>query len=147
MKRLNDFIETAHLFWVFLFGWFFTGLFIASIFYFSGSFVVEPRIFGMVKCIEMGAMSGVPFGLMVMLTASMIRSSQRFWNFAECVEHLIEHAETRTDLESVFSNDFQKLINLSGGGVHRTELTRLYTIMKTKYKYIENERVNKTDII
>jgi len=45
MKRLNDFIETAHLFWVFLFGWFFTGLFIASIFYFSGSFVVEPRMF------------------------------------------------------------------------------------------------------
>ena len=137
MKRLNKFIETAHLFWVFLFGWVFTGVFIASIFYFSGSFIAEPRIFGLVKCIEMGAMSGVPFGFMVTLMVSMMRSSQRFWDFAKCVEHLIEHAETRTDLDSVFANDFQKLIDLSGGGPHRTELTRLYTIMKTKYKYLK----------
>jgi len=48
----------------------------------------------------------------------------------------VEAANTRVEVESVFENEFQELRKMSMGRPHSQELTKLYHIMKTKYKYL-----------
>jgi hypothetical protein len=78
---------------------------------------------------------GIPFGLMTMLMASMSRKSNKFWNYAEEVEALIDVAETKDELGSIYKGEFQSLIELAQGGPHQYELKRQYAIIQTKYKY------------
>ena len=134
MKAINNFFEKAALWKVFIVGWFFTGLFMASMFYLLPS---SPDLeFSLVKCLEVGAMSGLLFGGMVTTMTSMMRKSSKFWDFAHEVEAKVEAANTRVEVESVFENEFQELRKMGMGRPHSQELTKLYHIMKTKYKYL-----------
>jgi len=73
MKAINNFFEKAALWKVFIVGWFFTGLFMASMFYLLPS---SPDLeFSLVKCLEVGAMSGLLFGGMVTTMTSLMRKS------------------------------------------------------------------------
>jgi hypothetical protein len=90
-----------------------------------------------INCIAMGAITGILFGLMFMLMFSMSRKSQIFWDYAKVVEKLIENAETKEALQSLFDNEFQDLRKKCQGGPQIPELNRLYSIIKTKYKYIK----------
>lgn len=85
----------------------------------------------------MGALLGLLFGLMVMLMVSMMRKSTIFWEYAKVVEALIDDTTTKDDLDSIFKNEFQDLRKKCQGGPQIPELNRLYTIMKTKYKYVK----------
>ena len=135
MKALNNFLVKAPLWQVYIFGWLFSGAFMASLFYLLPS---TPELdFSGIKCLKVGALSGLLFGLMMMLMVSMIRKSSEFWTYAEAVEAAIEKANTKEDLEAIFENDFQTLREMSQGRPHTQELTKLYHIMKTKYKYVE----------
>jgi DNA-binding cell septation regulator SpoVG len=130
MKAINNFFEKAALWKVYIVGWFFTGLFMTSMFFFLPS---TPDLdLSLVKCIKVGAMSGLVFGGMVTAMVSMMRKSGRFWDFA----HEVESAETREELESIFNNEFQDLLKMGMGRPHSQELTKLYHIMKTKHKYL-----------
>jgi hypothetical protein len=137
MKRLNNFLDKAPLWQIYILGWFFTGAFTASIFYgFQFIGATKPELdFSGINCIKMGVMSGILFGLMFMLMFSMMRKSQIFWDYSKEVETLIENEETKEGLQSVFENQFQELRKKCQGGPQIPELNRLYTIMKTKYKY------------
>jgi hypothetical protein len=66
---------------------------------------------------------------------SMMRKSTIFWDYAKLVEGLIENTETKESLQSLFDNEFQDLRKKCQGGPQIPELNRLYTIIKTKYKY------------
>jgi hypothetical protein len=90
-----------------------------------------------INCTAMGAITGILFGLMFSLMVSMMRKSQIFWDYAKVVEKLIENAETKEALQSLFDNEFQDLRKKCQGGPQIPELNRLYTIIKTKYKYIK----------
>ena len=139
MKKLNNFLDKAPLWQIYIFGWFFTGAFTALIFY-GFKFIDSPNskmLITGINCIKMGAIMGALFGLIFMLTASTIRKSQIFWKYAHEVEALIEEAETQDEMNSIFENQFQWLRKKCLGGPQITELNRLYTIMKTKYKYIK----------
>ena len=139
MKKLNAFLDKAPLWQIYIFGWFFTGAFIAFLFY-----VIEPlisanpakTIFSAEVCLKMGALSGLLFGLMFMLMFSMMRKSIIFWEYAKEVENLIEDAKTKDELQSILENQFQDLRKKCQGGPQIPELNRLFTIMKTKAKYI-----------
>ena len=139
MKHLNNFLEKAPLWQVYIAGWFLTGSFMAAMFYgFQYIGVTSPELdFSGIKCIKIGAMSGLLFGLMFTLIFSMMRKSQIFWDYAKVVEVLIENANTKDELESIFKMEFQNLRRKCQGGPQIPELNRLYTIMKTKYKYIK----------
>lgn len=137
MKKLNTFLDKAPLWQIYIFGWLFTGVFVAFLFY--GFQFIDPdpnHDLSGVNCIKIGALSGVLFGLMFMLMFSMMRKSQIFWDYAKVVEDLIENANTKDELQSIFDNQFQELRKKSQGGPHYIERNRLYTIMKTKYTYI-----------
>jgi hypothetical protein len=139
MKSINNFFGKAPLWEIYIFGWFFSGAFTASIFY--GLQLIDPPnskmlITGM-NCIKMGAILGLIFGLMVMLMTSMVRGSDKFWDYSKEVGSLIDKAETKDDLDLIFNNEFQSLRELSQGGPHYAELKRQYAIIQTKYKYVK----------
>ena len=140
MKKLNDFIDKAPLWQVWIFGWCLSATIMFLMFWgFDAGFSVVDgtKVHPTLVYVKIGAASGVLFGLMVMLTVSMMRSSQKFWDRAKEVEASINQASTKEALQKVFDEDFQELRKLSAGGPHHSELTRLHTIMKTKYQYVK----------
>jgi len=138
MNKINQFFDKSPLWQIYIFGWFFTGAFVAALFY--GLQLIAPPNSKMlitgINCIKMGALTGILFGLMIMLMVSMMRKSQIFWDYAKVVEELIEAAKTKDELTSIFNTEFQELRKKRQGGPQIPELNRLYTIMKTKIQYI-----------
>lgn len=133
MKTLNTFFEKAPLWQVYIFGWLFTAGFTFLLFQFFPDGTESVR--NWITNLKIGALMGLPFGLMVFLMASMARKSTKFWDYAKEVEALIDGAETQEKLQSIADNEFQTLMNLHQGHPHGTELHRLWAILKTKYKY------------
>ena len=138
MKKISTFLDKAPLWQIYIFGWFFAGTFTASIFY--GFQLIDPpsleNQISAINCIKLGAISGLLFGWIFTLSVSMMRKSIIFWDYAKEVETLIEQAETKDALQNIFNNGFQNLRQKCQGGPQTPELNRLYTIIKTKHKYI-----------
>ena len=55
---------------------------------------------------------------------------------AKIIEDKIDLSETKESLDDIYNNDFQILKESGQGHPHYNEIRRLYTIMKTKYKYV-----------
>jgi hypothetical protein len=132
MKKLNNFLDKAPLWQIYIFGWASTAL--VTFIIFVGFSIPEAQI-SIAKSAGIGATMGLIFGLMFMLMFSMSRNSNKFWDFAKEVETLIEAAETKEALQSIFDNEFQTLQKLQQGHPHGSKLKELYAILKTKYKY------------
>lgn len=133
MKALNTFFEKAPLWQVYIFGWLFTAGFTFLLFQFFPDGTESVR--NWITNLKIGALMGLPFGLMLFLMASMGRKSTKFWDYAKEVESLIDKAETKEELSSIYKNEFNTLRNLSMGNPHSMELTRLFAILQTKHKY------------
>lgn len=80
---------------------------------------------------------GVIGGLLFLTTISEIRKSTKFWDYAKVVEKQIDSADSKELLDYIHKGEFEILRGLCQGGPQTTELNRLYTIMKTKYKYVK----------
>jgi hypothetical protein len=78
---MNNFLNKAHLFKVFIAGWIFTVILFIFLF-----FLFESKIDGWI----FGAIAGVPFGIMFMLMISLQRKSSKFWDYSKVVEELID---------------------------------------------------------
>jgi hypothetical protein len=139
MKTLNYFFEKAPLWQIFVLIWFLTGALItAPIFYGLQKIgATNPELdFSGMNCIKLGAGVGLLLGLISMFMVSMMRKSTIFWEYSKEVEALINGAATKKELVSIFENEFQDLRKKCQGGPQIPELNRLYTIMKTKIKYV-----------
>ena len=131
MKSINNFFGKAPLWQIYIFGWALTGLFTFAMFEWVA--VQLPTTVNL----KIGSTAGILFGLMVMLMTSMVRGSDKFWDYSKEVGSLIDKAETKDDLDLIFNNEFQSLRELSQGGPHYVELKRQYAIIQTKYKYVK----------
>jgi len=133
MKTINTFFDKAPLWKVYIFGWLFAGGFTFLLFQFfpDGTELVRDPIVNL----KIGGLMGLLFGLMFVLMISMTRKSQKFWDYSKEVQELIDAAETKEELGSIYKGEFQSLIELAQGGPHQYELKRQYAIMQTKYKY------------
>lgn len=138
MNKINYFFDKAPMWQVYLVGWFLSGSLISSMFYFLQEIdATSPElIITGEACLKVGATAGLLFGLMIALMVSMMRRSTVFWAYAETVEELIDEATTKAELQSIFDNEFQSLRKKCNGGPQIPELNRLYTVMKTKFKYV-----------
>jgi len=134
MKSINNFFDKAPLWKIYIFGWALTGLFTFSMFEWV-TFLVRGTVLPTIVNLKIGATTGILFGLMFMLMISITRKSNKFWNYSKEVESLIDKAETKEELGSIYKDEFQSLIELAQGGPHQYELKRQYAIMQTKYKY------------
>jgi len=76
-------------------------------------------------------------GMIISMFTSISRTSHLFWDEAETLERKIDSAEDKDVLLQIYDEDFEKLKKLSCGVIHNDELKRLYTIIKTKYKYLK----------
>jgi hypothetical protein len=90
-----------------------------------------------VTSLKFASLMAIPFTAMALLMTSMSNKSQKFWDYSKEVQALIDKAETQEELGSIYKNEFQTLKDLAQGGPHGTELTKQYTILQTKYKYVK----------
>jgi hypothetical protein len=135
MKKINNFFDKAPLWEIYIFGVVFIGGFTFCLFeLIPKSNSINPLT--TVINIRIGLMLGLIFGLMITSMVSMMRKSTKFWDLSKIIEDKIDLSETKESLDEIFNNDFQTLKELGQGRPHYNELSRLYTIMKTKYKYV-----------
>lgn len=135
MKRVSNFLDKAPLWKIFLIGWLIAGLFSMLVWGGLESIEGKPLILGVL--IKLGLALGFMIGgLMFTLMTSMMRKSQKFWDYAKEVGVLIDECKTKSELEEVFKKEFQTLRGMSLGNPHSAELHRLYAIMETKHKLI-----------
>lgn len=80
---------------------------------------------------------GVLSGLLFVTSILSSRKSTKFWDYAELVEKQIDAADSKEALEYIHKGEFEILRTLCMGGPQISELNRLFTIMKTKYKYVK----------
>jgi hypothetical protein len=135
MKKLNNFLDKAPLWQVFIFGWLFSGCCTFLLFQFFPDGTEIPR--NWFVNVKIGLSMGLIFGLMFILMTSMSRKSDKFWNYADEVKVLIDEAETKESLQLILDSEFQTLIKLQQGHPHNYKVKELYTELKTKYKYIK----------
>jgi hypothetical protein len=136
MKKLNNFLDKAPLWQLFIFGWIFTGAFTFLLFQYSDVLIGGTSSRAIVN-LKIGGLMGVMFGLAFMLMFSMSRKSDKFWDYAKVVEELINKAETKESLQLIFDNEFQDLQKLQMGHPHGYKIKELHTVLKTKYQYIK----------
>ena len=138
MRRKDNFLENAPLWKIYLAGWFVTG-FMTFIVWGGLSKIGtdDSLIYTFPRLFCFGAIFGIPFGLLFTLMISMGRKSTKFWEHAEYVEKLVDEANSKIRLDDIFKCEFEGLKDLSQGGPHSQELNRIYTIMKTKYKFLK----------
>lgn len=77
------------------------------------------------------------FSIMITLLISMSKQSDKFWKSAKELENLIDEKNTRDELEDLYQTKFKEVQKLSAGPPHYSEVKRLYSIMKMKYKLIK----------
>ena len=138
MKKLNYFLDKAPLWQNYLLGWVIFSSFTSAMFYgfqFIGNTPHNIEISGE-NCILIGATIGMLSSLMFTWLLLLVRKSTIFWNYSEELNSLIEAANTKEELQSIFDNEFQELVNKAQGNPHIFELTRINSILRTKYKYI-----------
>ena len=134
MKSINNFFDKAPLWKIYIFGWTLFSLFTFAMFEWV-TILISGTVLPTIVNLKIGATTGILFGLMFMLMISMTRKSSKFWDYSKEVESLIDKAETKEELGSIYKGEFQSLRELAQGGPHISELTRQYTIIQTKYKY------------
>lgn len=135
MKTINKFFEEAHLFKVFLFGFLTIGGFTYSV---TQDIASNELIQNPVNVsLRLAILFGLLFGSMLTFMTSMMRKSSKFWNYSKEVQVLIDNAETKEELGSIYKGEFQSLIELAQGGPHQSELKKQYAIMQTKYEYVK----------
>jgi hypothetical protein len=135
MKKINNFIDNAPLWCIYIFGVIFIGGFTFCLFEILPSAnSINPLT--TTTNIRIGLILGLILGLMITLITSMMRKSTKFWDLSKILEDKIDLAETKKSLDDIYNNDFQILKELGQGRPHYDEIRRLYTIMKTKYKYV-----------
>jgi hypothetical protein len=113
MKAINKFFETASLFTTF------------SVIYASFLIISIPCTISLL------------FAYMLAFINNMCNLSFVFWKYADNVKYLIENAETKDKLQSIYDNEFQDLVKMQMGNPHNNMIVKLYSILKTKYKYVK----------
>jgi hypothetical protein len=133
MKKISEFLEYGPMWKIFILGWFVTGL---VVFFISLTFFGDDSLD---KILIVSTVFGILFGAMFSGMISMARASDKFWEKSKLIEKLIDDTNTKDGLESIYQNDFKVLQKLSMGKPHNYELNRIFTIIKTKYKYVKND--------
>lgn len=69
----------------------------------------------------------------------MINQSKKFWNAAELLEKKIQNTNNISELEKMYEEDYKKLQDLSCGGIHDSNLSLLFGMLKGKIEGLKNK--------
>ena len=137
MKKIDDFLAKAHLFKVWIFLYFFCVILVCFMFY-GLDFLVKEGIKRHSYYLKLGSILSIVFSLMGVLMISMQRKAVVFWEYAEFLEKEIDKATTKEQLEHIWYNEFNQLIEKCQGGPQIGEVKRIRSIIKTRYKYLKD---------
>lgn len=139
MKKLNKFLESSPHWVLFIFCWFLCTVVVAFTFYGMNAILPSEDVnaFTPFVCLKIGAGLGILFGLLMVLMIQTNGKSSIFWELARQLEAEIEETETKEQILSLYENKFNALRKRSLGGPHSTEITRIYTIMQTRIKFLK----------
>ena len=93
-----------------------------------------------VTCLKFACLMAIPFTAITLLTISMSKSSQKFWDRANMIDDEIDAAETKEEVNRIINSELivgGNLRGLSGGGPHHQKMREMYSILVTKYKYLK----------
>lgn len=136
MKTMNYIFYKANGLTIFFGGGVVSGLIAYAMFY--SLIVIDPTTKLKTSVIPMISLIFGVFGGLLFLTSILSsRKSTKFWDYAETVEKLIDSADSKELLDYIHKGEFEILRKLCMGGPQITELNRLFTIMKTKYKNVK----------
>ena len=131
MKKINNLLEKAPLWKVFVFSFILWLIVFMSVFT-----LITDRSHLMIMfyiAITTSTITSMLFSSMI----SQAKKSDVFWKYAKEVEKLIENAETKESINSILNKEWVTLLNLPMGGAHYHEIHRLKAIINTKSKYIK----------
>ena len=142
MKKLNQFLFNAPLWQIFILSFICLSLFTLSqfsiVFYFSN--VSSKNIAVIIKiCTLPSVIIGIIIGAAVTNIILIKRESTIFWTYAKELELIIKNANTKDTVMSVFENEYQELHKKRNSldKNQALELNKFYTILQTKYKYMQ----------
>ena len=134
-SKIANFIYDGNRILVFLTSFIFFSSFASFLFLYI-DYIAESKI-------ELGAqlrvsvILGLISSFLLLSIVSQMKQSRKFWNMADEIETKIETTESPQELKEIASEDLVELQKLSMGTPHKHELLRLFTIIKTKLKYVE----------
>lgn len=137
INKLNNFFEKTHLFKVWLIVYLILILFISSLCYTLHYFLQEFTFINKYNYLKFGILIGMIFSWIIILAISITRKSIIFWNYAKYFEELVNKATTKEELEKIWCNEYNELINKCQGGNQLGEVKKLIAIIKTKYKFVK----------
>jgi len=137
MKTVNNFLDKASLFKVWLVVYPISILFISSLVYGLDYLSGESTFTNDFKYLKFGALMGMVFSWMFVLMLSMSRKSTIFWDYTKYFEELVDKADTKEELKRIWYNEYNELVTKCQGGAQIGEVKRLKAIIETKYKYIK----------
>jgi hypothetical protein len=137
MKTFNRFFEKTHLFKVWIVIYPILIFFISTLFYGLDYISGERTFTDNLNYLKYGVLMGMIFSWLVILAISINRKSIIFWNYAEYFEELVNKTGTKEDLEKIWYNEYNELVNKCQGGAQIGEVRRLKTMILTKYTYIK----------
>jgi hypothetical protein len=132
MKAINKFFGTASLFTTF--SVIYASFLIISI---PCAFIfVLPDSLDLIQILIVCTISLLFAGMLAFIN-NMFNLSSVFWKYFTYVKYLIENAETKDEIQSIYDNEFQDLVKMQMGNPHNTMIVELYSILKKKYKYVK----------
>ena len=137
MKTVNNFLDKAPLFKVWLVVYPITIVVISSLVYGLDYLSGESTFINNFNYLKFGALTGMVFSWMSILLISMDRKSIIFWDYAKYFEELVDKTNTKEGLEKIWYNEYNELVTKCQGGAQIGEVKRLKAIIETKYKYIK----------
>jgi hypothetical protein len=135
MKKINKFLSEANLFKVWLTLYPIVALFGSVLMYGLDTFIGDHSFGKYINYFYFGALMSLPFTTLFTLSLSMGRKAEIFWNYAKYLEELVNNVKTKEELEHIWYNEYNELIDKYQGGVQIGEVKRIRAIIETRLKY------------
>ena len=137
MKKLVGYIfEKAPYLIVFFIGWLVSTIF-GFVIWTCFSYIDNDNL-SLLKIFHLNLFLGfIIGGIMFSLYVSMFRKELLFSKYSKEVETLIKNAKTKEELLLISENEFSKLKNLRSSLYNNIKINEIFSVMKTKYKYLD----------
>lgn len=135
MKKINKFLDEANILKVWLISYPIVALFVSVLMYGLDTFIGDHSFGKYINYFYFGALMSLPFTTLFTLSISMSRKASVFWNYAKQLEEIVNNVKTKAELEHIWYNEYNELIDKCQGGVQIGEVARIRAIIETRLKY------------
>lgn len=144
VKKINNFFDKANLFKIWLVLYPIISLIVYGFFYIGISLVDEVSKVTNPLLLKIGLGIGFIFSLAAVTMISSMRKSIMFWNYSKHVEELIKNVNTKEELEKIYYNEYNELVDKCMGGPQIPKVMEIKTFIETRLKYWKDYHLKET---